>query len=141
MRFGSPHPSGSFVYAVIGGGLVKIGRATDVAARVEQIRAMSPVEVWCYASAPGDYAEESSLHRRFDAWRHHGEWFDLPPDQFAALVNYLNLLTSYYSDWYQDLINELADSWPADVAAALSAEELEVLMDFMGEVMLIQSAE
>ncbi|MGW4784914.1 GIY-YIG nuclease family protein [Streptomyces sp. NPDC004230] len=59
---------------------VKIGRSVDLVRRLYQIQLMSPVELevlWCRV---GGEKLERALHRRFDAYRSHGEWFTLPDD-------------------------------------------------------------
>jgi hypothetical protein len=65
---------------------VKIGRSDDVARRLAEIQRMSPVklEVLWQVHAGGDL--ETALHRRFKAYRMHGEWFDFGEENPVALV-------------------------------------------------------
>lgn len=67
------------LYAVAGGGLVKIGRtAGTVANRVAAMQGSSPVPLEIVATSverPG--RTEADLHAEFAACRRHGEWFDL----------------------------------------------------------------
>lgn len=58
--------------------LVKIGRSVDVQVRLEALRTMSPVALTLLWQTLGGAELEAALHRRFDAQRHHGEWFDFP---------------------------------------------------------------
>lgn len=63
------------VYAMEGGGLVKIGFTQDIIYRLRCIRAMSPVPITLIIDVAGTRQDEKALHRRFAAYRSHGEWF------------------------------------------------------------------
>lgn len=65
------------VYFVLGGGLVKIGRAIDVDKRFRSLECGSPVPLELARVVPGERGLECDLHRYFAAYRKHGEWFDL----------------------------------------------------------------
>ena len=54
---------------------VKIGTSDNVQRRFNSIRTMSPVPLILIGSIEGSYEKESSLHRRYDSSRTHGEWF------------------------------------------------------------------
>jgi hypothetical protein len=65
-----------FIQAV-NGGLIKIGVATDPAARLAEIQRMCPIPLRILAVRPGvGQPGEAALHRRFAAARRHGEWFE-----------------------------------------------------------------
>lgn len=55
---------------------VKIGYSADPATRLRGIQTMSPTPLDVLWSHPGSRAVESALHRKFNALRLHGEWFD-----------------------------------------------------------------
>ena len=55
--------------------LIKIGFATDVQRRLNEIRTGSPDILVLLAAAEGGRNEEYALHRKFIDIRHHGEWF------------------------------------------------------------------
>jgi hypothetical protein len=57
--------------------LLKIGRAELVQDRVRTVRTHSPVLARLIATWPGAAPEEAELHRRFAAYRRHGEWFEI----------------------------------------------------------------
>lgn len=70
----------------VGGGLIKIGVAGDVAGRLESLQTGSPVllEVRAVITDGGE-ALELSLHKRFAASRRHGEWFEPTPELLALI--------------------------------------------------------
>jgi hypothetical protein len=55
--------------------LVKIGRASNVSARLRQLRQIIPLRLALLGTVPGGAAVEAALHRRFAHLREHGEWF------------------------------------------------------------------
>lgn len=71
----------------IGGdeGPIKIGYSTWVARRLEEFQAVSPVPMRVLARMPGKRAAEAEFHRRFDAGRLHGEWFERTPELLALI--------------------------------------------------------
>lgn len=67
-----------------GGGPIKIGfTARNVHARLEELQKGSPVRLVLLRALPGERALERDLHRRFAAYRLHGEWFH-PADEILA---------------------------------------------------------
>ena len=68
------------------GALIKIGRTRNIAGRLNQLQGMSPLPLRLFWYTPGGAALEQSLHRKYAAYRTHGEWFDFaghipdPPD-------------------------------------------------------------
>lgn len=73
-----------FIYVIGMPGIqaVKVGYATDIAARLSGLQTGSPFPMAVLlerkvSSAP---AVEAALHQRFDSKRVRGEWFDLGPD-------------------------------------------------------------
>ena len=70
----------------IAGGPIKIGYASDVAARIDQLQTGSPTPLRLLAVIPGAGSSvETALHRRFVALRAHGEWFH----PVAELTDYI----------------------------------------------------
>ena len=78
--------SGSVVY-FIGAyrGLIKIGVAKDVQARLRALQTGSAVRLYIMATTPGSYALERHYHARFAEYREHGEWFRRNPDMAAEI--------------------------------------------------------
>jgi hypothetical protein len=74
-----PRPS-SVVYFVAFGSRVKIGRTTDLDARLKQLQRMNPRKLRLLGYVAGAAAEEAEIHRRFAHLRKHGEWFRLDSD-------------------------------------------------------------
>lgn len=75
----------AFVYAISVEGLpyYKIGTTTRLSVRLStiQVGCPLPVKVAFFEEVPRDAARclEKNLHRAFDHYRVHGEWFFLPP--------------------------------------------------------------
>jgi len=74
-------------------GLCKIGRSAKVVERFADIKTISPVpvELEHYVFSDNYVVAESYAHQELAPYRHHGEWFDLPPDiyeWFLQLDNY-----------------------------------------------------
>lgn len=95
-----------YVYFVRGGDWVKIGRSTDVIARVRDLQTTSPLDLRIAVIVHGDNRLESRLHRRFASLHIRGEWFRCEPplsslieemiatdrsdDATSLLLNYLD---------------------------------------------------
>lgn len=74
----------TFIYLIESDiGRVKIGYGQKVRDRVQATRVHSPVLTRLIAQWPGVEADETALHDRFVAYRHHGEWFDIRGDVLA----------------------------------------------------------
>jgi hypothetical protein len=65
---------------------VKIGTATDVAARLDQLQHYSPEELELMLTIPGDRWPESLLHNTFGEDRVRGEWFKIMPTILDFMV-------------------------------------------------------
>lgn len=76
-----------FVYFIQaeGGGLIKIGWATKPAVRVANMQMYCPIKLAILLHVTGDGAMERDLHKRFEASRRHGEWFEPTPDLLALV--------------------------------------------------------
>lgn len=63
-------------------GLLKIGMAMDAAMRLRGLQGGSPVRLTVLAvkRSKRPSGEEADLHRRFDRYRRHGEWFEDVPE-------------------------------------------------------------
>lgn len=92
-----PDYAGSVVY-FIGAhrGLIKIGVAKDVRARLRALQTGSGVRLTLLATAPGSYALERHYHRMFDHLRAHGEWFHRHPSLAAEIKRLKKLDTPAY---------------------------------------------
>ncbi|MEU9046584.1 MULTISPECIES: GIY-YIG nuclease family protein [unclassified Kitasatospora] len=67
-----------FVYLITATGArtAKIGRSTDPGSRLAALQAGSPVALLLAATSPGGPRLERYLHKAFDGYRIHREWFD-----------------------------------------------------------------
>jgi Meiotically up-regulated gene 113 len=81
----SQSKQGSVVYFIEGAGLVKIGIAVDLVARVQKLQAMSPVPLTVLGCVSGDRRREWHIHVALSDHRSHGEWFHLTDDVKAAV--------------------------------------------------------
>lgn len=66
----------TFTYFIAGAGLVKIGKADNVLARMAALQAGSPVVLSLVGLLIGPQATESFCHEKFREHRVHGEWFE-----------------------------------------------------------------
>lgn len=81
-----PAKEGWVYYAQsLDGGPIKIGWTNNVKARLASLNTSSPQRIVILAAEPGDRATEAAMHRRFDAARKNGEWFD-PVDDLLSHV-------------------------------------------------------
>lgn len=74
-----------------GGGLIKIGWATNPAVRLKAMQMVCPVRLVMLLSFPGSGDTERALHKRFANLRAHGEWFE----PSAALLAVIEELRAY----------------------------------------------
>ncbi len=87
-RINGPQYSPGNIYVVkAANGLYKIGMAVNVAKRLHEIRALSPVPVILVHAFRTEcmLRTEQSLHKKFEATRDHGEWFRLDENQVKWL--------------------------------------------------------
>lgn len=70
-------------------GPIKIGRADDVYARLDNLQTGNAEELRLLVHVDGDRALEGTLHTHFDKDRIRGEWFRPSPEllQFIAKLN------------------------------------------------------
>jgi hypothetical protein len=71
-------------------GLIKIGRTTDLPARLATMRTDSPIDIRLLASFIGSIGAEKELHQRFSHLRVRGEWFKAEAD----LLEYIKSTTT-----------------------------------------------
>jgi len=57
------------------GGPIKIGFSEDVARRLRDLQAMSPVKLRVISSFAGTIFDEKRIHEELKQFRAHGEWF------------------------------------------------------------------
>ena len=93
-----PPPTAGDVYFVQAQtlGFIKIGFAADAADRLRTLRVGSPDELTLLGSIYSADAKalEASIHARFQAHRHHGEWFHPVPE----LLDFVSREASSSSD-------------------------------------------
>lgn len=70
--------------------LVKIGTTWHVPKRALAIQASCPTPLMLLAVGRGGTAQEAVLHRWYEQWRHHGEWFGIPAEEIGRLATILN---------------------------------------------------
>ncbi len=81
-----------FIYAPLVN-KVKIGRATNLADRLQKIQTHSPIDVVLLGYIKGTKATELAIHHRFGDYRARGEWFEYAPpiqeffERFATKVD------------------------------------------------------
>lgn len=73
----------AYVYIIKAEGIdrYKIGKSECPPRRISELKSMSPIDlsIVCIVDAKEKCSDlESSLHREFQEFLHHGEWFDLP---------------------------------------------------------------
>ena len=69
----------SYLYAVAGGELVKLGRSSDPDRRFGTLQRSSPVSLSLLAVVPEFAVSEEAAHERWAELREHGEWFRRTP--------------------------------------------------------------
>jgi len=74
-----------FIQAADKTGLIKIGWAVDVNKRLKDIQRMCPIRLIVLDTHKGDARTEYIIHRIFQEYRLHGEWFE--PEQ--KLLNFI----------------------------------------------------
>jgi hypothetical protein len=73
----------TYVIEAVGTGTVKIGKSTNVGARMATLQTSTPSELRLVAVLKGDI--ENNLHRRFAAHRLNGEWFRFDDEIKSAI--------------------------------------------------------
>jgi len=74
------------LYFVLCGNAVKIGRASDVKKRLDNMQANNPVELNCVCRLPNRGHEEKGWHQRFVHLLIRGEWYRWVPELAAAIA-------------------------------------------------------
>lgn len=65
-----------FVYFVTAGPFLKIGKTSGAPdSRIKELQTGCPFPMQLVAHLPGGLRKERELHRKFDEYRAHGEWF------------------------------------------------------------------
>ena len=57
--------------------LVKIGKTCDINDRFHNLKNASPCKLYLLGYQRGSGKKEKELHKRFEKYHHHGEWFEL----------------------------------------------------------------
>jgi hypothetical protein len=75
----------------IGGdvGAIKIGRSVNLEVRLKDIQACSPIPLRVLATRKG-VSREQLYHKKFAAYRLHGEWFERCPEIEAEIERLAN---------------------------------------------------
>ncbi len=81
----TPHDTAGVYVIQCVPGMVKIGRAHNIAERMRELQTGCPFELKLLAVLSTNPDDESSLHRRFARDRRHGEWFALSPELADAI--------------------------------------------------------
>lgn len=68
-------------------GMIKIGFAKDVAARIRQLHPAAGSELVLLALTTGGITKETDLHKKFHHLKHHREWFRPEPELLAFIAN------------------------------------------------------
>lgn len=92
-------PKPSKVYLMECGGRYKIGVSADVDRRLKQLD-KRPFELLLvtYSELFEDaYTAEKVLHKQYEKYRVYGEWFDIPQDELAVLIEQVEL--AHALDW------------------------------------------
>jgi len=119
------------------GGPIKIGYATNVQQRLEQLQSAHPYRLLCLASTQGSIGLEHRLHENFDNYRLLGEWFE-PCDELLDLIRNIEQfdplqlpvpkkkLIPMNIDAFVDELYAVAldNDWDYETAAAKFKEEL-----------------
>lgn len=116
-----------YFIAPVGGGNIKIGHTESVRTRLSSLMIWSPVPLEVLAECPGDRVLEIILHRQFQDFRLHGEWFS-PADAIKQMIERIKsgdfpafprAPDGYYVRW--DLKRELRENGLSvpDLAAGL----------------------
>lgn len=82
-------------------GLIKIGKADNVARRLAQLQTGNASPLFLVAVGPGGYELEKHLHLRLKGLRVRGEWFKLRPWHIAWLKIVLGVKVAW---WWRVLI-------------------------------------
>ena len=113
-----------YVIGTLGLPIVKIGVSNDPQLRLRQIRTMSPVPVMLRWTGPGDVRLEQLLHKRFAAYRSHGEWFNLPKDAVQSVHTWAEILRPVIGTSWTEHAN-----WFSDVGSHILDEDLSLWLD------------
>lgn len=76
----APRWSDSYLYAVDGGDLIKLGRSTRPDSRLSSLQTASPVLLDVLAVVPEWLMSEARAHDKWAGLREHGEWFRATPE-------------------------------------------------------------
>ncbi len=74
------------IYVLFCGGLIKIGISRNFGVRARSFKTASPLPLFPLLQFPGTYTEECALHKRFEQYHSHGEWFHLGPEPREFIV-------------------------------------------------------
>lgn len=100
-------------------GLVKIGSADKPIERYRNLQTGSPVELRLTAFIDGNATEERALHRRFEDYRRHGEWFSCD-GELEEFINSLPQFEKPKRKTRNDLIGALGGSGAVAKATGLN---------------------
>lgn len=90
----------SFLYAIEGGGLVKLGRSVEPQKRLRSLQRMSPTPLTLIATIPEHLVSEEEAHERWSEQRAHGEWFE-PSPELRAWIEWIGRRGRLAIDLYE----------------------------------------
>lgn len=87
------------VYAIRGvAGYIKIGRASNIAARIGAIQSAHPIPIKLLAILSENPEDEAKFHRRWAEQRVGGEWFKSTPEM---LEYFQRVRDAYFAEWLE----------------------------------------
>lgn len=129
---GEPTHPGT-VYAIEGGGLIKIGwTGGAVERRMAEIQRMSGSKLSVVTTWEGSREFERRLHRVFREYRRHGEWFAMPAGWRALADAELGIVDEPILDPDEQI--EMAESLLDEIAMCCDPGEVtvSVILDSLG---------
>lgn len=81
-------PSCVYFVQCTNGGAIKIGVASDLARRLRDLQAMNPYDLVIIGAIPGGgYKLERQLHKKFEKFHIHHEWFQPDEELLQFIAN------------------------------------------------------
>lgn len=92
-------------------GMVKIGVTHMLADRFGEIQACSPVKLEVLSYRLGDRMMEANYHRKFAAYREHGEWFRLE----GELAEYIEARRKFEAEYARHVLEKQGPITPTAI--------------------------
>ena len=117
-----------YVYFIDNGDMIKIGYSTNPSVRLNDLQIGSSVPLHIVAVIAGTKQDEDHIHKKFQEYRSHGEWFEHNPELDKLIEeNSLLLEKNFYSPTttavnnYLDIINDSAEAVDENISLLKSA--------------------